>query len=102
MKWEDMTIFQEKCVGEDKLGNPIYDFSEYKTVKVRKTPWTDEQISIEDREVTKNEQRYIIRAPFEDISACKRVRMNGVLLEVTEKSDLSPRFSIIQVKVYKE
>ena len=46
---------------EDALGNPTG--GQWQTVLetfARLTPWTDEQIALDERDVTRNEQRFII------------------------------------------
>lgn len=88
---------------EDALGNMAG--GEWKTVKntyARFTPWTDEQIALEGREVTKNEQRFAIPIPFGRFPACTHVLMSGQRQRITQKIDLAPRYTVIQVEAYKE
>ena len=88
---------------EDALGNMVG--GEWKTVKettCRFTPWTDEQIAFEDREVTRNEQRFAIPIPYDIFPACTHAVIAGIRQEIKQKIDLTPRYTVIQVKVYKE
>lgn len=88
---------------EDALGNPTG--GQWQTVLktfARLTPWTDEQISIEGREVTRNEQRFAIPISFASFPECTHAVIDNVRQEIVEKIDLSPRYTVIQVKVYKE
>lgn len=102
MIWKDCILLEQVETGEDALGNPIYDTREVKSTKARFTPWTDEQISLEGREVTKNEQRYIIPIPFKDFPVCHFAEIECKSMEITQIIDLSPRHTSIQVKIYKE
>ena len=88
---------------EDALGNMVG--GEWQTVKdtlCRFTPWTDEQIALDDRGVTRNEQRFIIPIPYHRFPKCQKVVIDGREQEITQVIDLSPRWTAIQVKVYKE
>lgn len=88
---------------EDALGNMIG--GDWKTVGgtvCRFTPWTDEQIALEGREVTRNEQRFVIPIPFNEFPTCTHAVINGVRQKIMQIIDLSPRWSVIQVEVYKK
>lgn len=88
---------------EDALGNMVG--GEWQTVKettCRFTPWTDEQIAFEDREVTRNEQRFAIPIPYDIFPVCTHAVIDGIRQEIKQKIDLTPRYTVIQVKVYKE
>lgn len=101
MIWKKCVLLVQEQTGEDVLGNPVYEDKEVGTVNARFTPWTDEQFALEGREVTKNEQRYLIPVPYKDISVCKKIIMDGRVLTVTQIIDLSPRFTVLQVSTYK-
>ena len=88
---------------EDALGNAVG--GEWQTVKntfCRFTPWTDEQVSLEGREVTKNEQRFAIPIPFISFPQCTHAVIDSHRQKITQKIDLAPRYTVIQVEVYKE
>lgn len=88
---------------EDALGNMVG--GNWETVKdtfCRFTPWTDEQIALEGRDVTKNEQRFAIPIPFERFPECTHAVIDGIRQKIKEKIDLTPRYTVIQVEVYKE
>lgn len=88
---------------EDALGNMVG--GEWQTVKdtfCRFTPWTDEQIALEGREVTRNEQQFVLPIPFDQFPDCTHAVINDRRQEIRQKIDLSPRYTVIQVKVYKE
>lgn len=88
---------------KDALGNMTS--GEWITVKetfCRVTPWTDEQIALEGREVTRNEQRFAIPISFELFPKCTHAIIEGIRQEITQMIDLTPRYTVIQVKVYKE
>lgn len=88
---------------EDALGNMVG--GEWKTVEetsCRFTPWTDEQIALEGREITRNEQRFAIPISYDDFPDCTHAVIDGVRQKIKEKIDLTPRYTVIQVEVYKK
>lgn len=87
---------------KDVLGNMVG--SEWETVEntyARSTPWTDEQIALEGREVTKNEQRFAIPIPFDSFPECTHAVISGRRQRITNTIDLTPRYTAIQVERYK-
>ena len=88
---------------EDALGNMVG--GNWETVKdtfCRFTPWTDEQIALEGRDVTKNEQRFAIPIPFKRFPECTHAVIDGIRQKIKEKIDLTPRYTVILVEVYKK
>lgn len=88
---------------EDALGNMVG--GNWETVKdtfCRFTPWTDEQIALEGRDVTKNEQRFAIPIPFKRFPECTHAVIDGIRQKIKEKIDLTPRYTVIQVEVCKK
>ena len=78
---------------------------EWQTVKdtfCRFTPWTDQQIAMDDRDVTKNEQRFAITISYEHFQDCTPAAIDGVRQKIKEKIDLTPRYTVIQVEVCKK
>ena len=102
MIWKPCQLKAREKIGEDALQNPIYEWKTVMETKARFTPWTDEQIALDDRDVTKNEQRFIIPLLRSRIPVCQKAVIDGVEQEITQLIDLSPRWTAIQVKVYKE
>ena len=90
MIWKSCDLQIKEGQTEDVLGNQTGG------------KWTDEQISLEGREVTRNEQRFAIPVLFSDFPECSHAVIDGVRQEITQKIDLAPRYTVIQVKVYKE
>ena len=88
---------------EDALGNMTG--GTWQTVKdtfCRFTPWTDEQTALEGRDVTRNEQRFAVPIPFNRFPACTHAVIDEHRQKITRVIDLSPRYTVIQVEVYKE
>lgn len=103
MIWKPCLLQKKTGQTEDELGNLVG--GEWETVKetfCRFTPWTDEQISLEGRDATRNEQKYIIPIPFRRFPECSHTVIEEVRQVITQKIDLSSRYTVIQVKVYKE
>lgn len=102
MIWKKCILMAKIKSEEDFLGNPIYTWEKVKKTVARFTPWKDEQVSLEDRRVTRDEQRYLLPLPYEKVSCCQKVEMDGHVLDITQIINRGPRYTAIQVKVYKE
>lgn len=102
MMWVDCKLYAETIDYErtDELGNPEKGTEQVWAGLVRFTPWTDQQIALEGREVTKNEQLFAVPAACDVIKSVKKALLGGVMHKVVEVTDLSPRWSVIRVKVY--
>lgn len=100
MIWKNCTLYAETVTGEDELGNPVKGTEQVWTGKIRFTPWTDQQIALEGRDVTKNEQLYAVPVFYSMIQWVKKAELDGVMLKVISVEDLGPRWSLIRVKAY--
>lgn len=103
MIWKECLLQRKTGQTEDALGNLVG--GEWETVDetfCRFTPWTDEQIALEGRDVTKNEQRFAIPISYDDFPDCTHAVIDGVRQKIKEKIDLAPRYTAIQVEVYEE
>lgn len=101
MIWKKCILQARVETGQDALGNPVYVWNDVEKTAARLTPWTDEQITLEGRDVTRNEQRLVIPIPFEQFPVCQKAVIDGVSQEITQVIDLSPRYTMIQIKIYK-
>lgn len=86
----------------DELGNAVVEHKEIMQVKARFTPWTTEEIQLDSRGITKNTQRYVIPMSYNNFPKCSYILVNGVECEVVEIIYLSPRYTSVLVKGYKE
>ena len=100
MIWKECILYDEEIKDKDALGNDITEPVISLITKCRSTPWTDAEIGLYGAEITKNEQRFIIRE--KPVQMPKYARIDGAMQEVTEMIDLSPRWTALQVKAYKE
>lgn len=103
MIWKECLLQKKTGQTEDALGNLVG--GEWTTVLdtfCRATPWTDQQILVDTRGVTKNEQRFAIPIPFEAFPDCTHAVIDGVRQKIKETIDLTPRYTVIQVEVYKK
>ena len=89
MIWKPCTLYEPEETGQDVLGNPIIEPKEVLQTYVRFTPWTDEQ-------------RFALPVPFQAVVNCYMAEIDGVKQEITAKINLCPRYTVIQVKAYKE
>ena len=103
MIWKECILYAETETGKDELNNPIYELEEVKKTVCRFTPWTDEQIAVKERKVTQNEQQFAIPIPYQKFPECTHAAIDaGTLQEITKKDDLSPRWTLIRVRIAKE
>ena len=103
MIWKMCMLQQLTAQAEDALGNKVG--GEWRTVKetvCRFTPWTNEQIALEGRDVAKNEQRFAIPIPYNQFPGCTHAVIEGCRQKIMQVIDLSPRYTVIQVEIYKE
>lgn len=103
MIWKECLLQKKTGQTEDELGNLVGGY--WKTVSTtlcRATPWTDQQILVDTRDVTKNEQRFAIPIPFQMFPECSHAVIGGVRQKIKEVIELSPRYTVVQVEVYKK
>ena len=103
MIWKPCLLQKITGQTEDVLGNMVG--GEWETVietSCRFTPWTDNQVALEGREVTQNEQRFVIPIWYKDFPECTHAVIDGIRQKIKQTIDLTPRFTVIQVEVYKK
>lgn len=103
MIWKNCVLQHAANTTKDELGNEVVNA--WKVVKrtvCRFTPWTDEQIALDGREVAKHEQHYLVPIPYCKFPKCERVVLDGHIMDIVSTTDLSPRFTLLRVKSYKE
>lgn len=103
MRWEQCTLIGKIKTGEDLLHNPVYEEKAFESCMGRFTPWSNEEVQLEGREVTMNQRKLLLRLPFSCFPDCEKVGIGGVTYEITPKTvDLTSRFTLLYVKAYKE
>ncbi len=102
MMWKECYLLERKKTGTDALGNDTYDFQEVMMTACRFSPWTNDQIALEGRDVTTNEQQYVVPIPYFAFPSCQKAEIDGMRREITQVIDLSPRYTMIRVRSYKE
>lgn len=101
MIWKPCKLLHPVETGKDELGNAIVSWETVKETRARFTPWTDEQIALEGRDVTQNEQRFAVPIPFDKFPPCEVAEIDGVRNQITQTIDLCPRYTVLQVKSFK-
>lgn len=103
MIWKEATLITY-VTAKDRLGNdiPTDVIENSQHVVLRHTPWTSEQILADTRDITRTEQRFVAPYPYSSVKDFNYVSMDNVLYKITETQDLNPRWSVLQVKVYKK
>ena len=103
MIWKECLLQKRAGQTEDALGNLVGgEWTAVLDTFCRATPWTDQQILVDTRGVTKNEQRFAIPIPFQMFPECSHAVIGGVRQKIKEVIELSPRYTVIQVEVYKK
>ena len=101
MIWEQVTLYGEsETAEEDELGNVVKEPVEIYNGCARHTPWTDQDILVNGRDVTMTEQRYVIPIDYEDIKNATVLEIDGYALDITQIINLAPRWTIVQCKRY--
>lgn len=101
MKWEKATLIANVKSSEDELGNSVFEQSEILTVNARFSPWTENQIALEGRDITSSEMRVIIPISYSALPKFDKIKIKNILYLVKQKMDLSPRFTMLQIKEYR-
>ena len=103
MIWRSCKLLRE-ITEKDRLGNdvPTGDYETITETECRHTPWSSYDLAIEERKVTKNEQRYVLPVPYDMAKPATHAEIDGVRLRITRISDLYPRWTALQVEVYRE
>lgn len=104
MIWKSCELKKKTGQEKDALGNLVGGTWEtVRKTKCRFTPWTDEQIAVEERKVTQNEQQFAIPIPYQKFPECTHAAIDaGTPQEITKMDDLSPRWTLIRVRIAKE
>lgn len=101
MIWKSVTLLNRTETGQDALGNPIYEESSCSVFPARFTPWDAQDIALEGREVTTNQRKLLVRVPRKEIPDCQKVEFEGDIYQITQITDLYPRFTMLYVKKHK-
>lgn len=101
MIWKPITLLNCSKTGEDALGNPIYEESQGSVFSARFTPWDAQDVTLEGREITANQRKLLVRMPRKEIPDCQKVEFEGKIYQITQITDLYPRFTMLYVKRYK-
>lgn len=102
MIWKKCELMAYATSEEDALGNEVgKDLTTVKEVQARYTPWSDIQIQLEGRDVTKTDQFYILKIPYNIFPQCTHARIGNVVHEIKDKYDLFPRYTAIRTEAYK-
>lgn len=103
MIWKHCILKRERTT-DSRLGSklPTGTFDIITEADCRFTPWSNEDVAVEGRDVTRNEQRYALPIPYDTAKNATHAELDGVLLKVKQVIDLSPRWSLLQVEVHRQ
>lgn len=100
MIWDDITILYPSTNGKDALGNETFSLERSATIKGRATAPKDEQVSLEDRKIVRNEQTFLLPMKREFLKDLKFIEHKGQLYKVLSIEALTPRFTELQAVTY--
>ena len=103
MIWKPCNLLNTIKV-EDELGNLVATI-ETKIVantRARFSPLNTEQILADDREVTKTERQFVVPLSKSAVMQAEYAEMDGTMYAIKSVSELSPRWCVITVGVYKQ
>jgi hypothetical protein len=100
MIWDDITVLKPFKRTTDELGNETFRFIRERTIKGRTDAPNDEQISLEDRKVTRKEHMFILPAKKETLPPLKFIEFRGQVYRVTSVETLTPRFTELRAVTY--
>ena len=100
MIWKSCKLLRE-TTEKDLLGNdvPTGNYETIAETECRYTPWSSYDIAIEERKVTKNEQRYVLPVPYDMAKPATHAEIDGVRWSITRISDLYPRWTALHLEV---
>ena len=100
MRWTRVTIYTTVSGTEDELGNPAEDVEELYNCRARIIPCTDLSVQANGREVTKNEMQFAVPCDYEKLKSAKVLENNCKAFDITEVTELAPRWTLITAKRY--
>lgn len=99
MIWTDAElIFRDVKDEKDALGNPIETAEEVVPCKVRRAPFAYERAKLEGRDVFDADTEFLVPASFRGAAKAKRIKMNGKTYEIEKAAVLSPRWTLIRIR----
>lgn len=102
MIWVQMKILQADTT-TDRLGN-VVETGTYTTIAEavgRFSPWSDEDVTIQGRDVTENQQRYLVPIDFSAVKDATHVEINQKVVEIYQITDNLPRWTVFQVRKWR-
>lgn len=99
MKWKDATLLSFVSDSIDELNNPIRKEINVGNVKCRFTPWSKEELALEDRNITSTTRKLLLRVSVSKFPKCERIRMLETY-DIKKVIDLD-RFILLHVKEIK-
>ena len=94
MKWQDAKLYEKVENETDRLGNPIVDFAYVKNIKVRKNPWTKEEVNA-GRDLEKTSIRLITPTRLSDLIFAAKIEIDGVTYKIKELGEMDRWRSLV-------
>ena len=104
MMWVPIKLKRYTYTSDELNDNVPNGLEQVMECQGRITPWTEEQIAVQERDVTRNEQQYLLPAaivPLHVAKQCQIATVDEEDLKITAITEWSPRWICIRVRVYK-
>ncbi|GGD03693.1 hypothetical protein [Enterococcus wangshanyuanii] len=101
MRLFEVALKKKQKIDTDKLGNPIYELTTFKTGKGRKSIWTVQEIALDSRIVSKKMQKIITTLSREQLLQASHLSLKGETFSIEEiKGEDEDRWRILSVISY--
>lgn len=97
MMWKKCELINSEITEQDRLNNDIKADKAVQSVFGRFTPFNETDLKLEGRTVTKNSRKVIIRTALPYIKPCEKIKIDGLLYQIKEKS-AAGRFALFYIE----
>ena len=88
MRYYEAELLKNELVGQDELGNDIYDLVPITVSNVRLTEWTSEDIEVYGRQMTEGNRKVLVRPFGESLEDIEHIRIDGQTYEIKSIKDV--------------
>ena len=99
MEWQQAAYKTVETTESDVLGNTYKTYGATKTIPVRATEWSVEDIELYGREVTQTQRKLI--TPHKEINADAVIELEGVRYKIERVKNYKHRFKVMYIQRYK-
>lgn len=101
MRLYPLFLYENKQIGSDALGNPIYDLVVIGESEGRFSSWSAEEIALDVRSLTVSNRKIVTRANISELKKAQKIKFEGLYHNITEIiGDDTTRWRIVLVNRY--